>query len=343
MPHRTFLAFMFPSMAAMIVFIALPILSVLFQSFYIEHPRVLIKMETCDPFAGCTTEMRVDAAATKALEDAAPAGRFNGWGTYLNSSHLAVKDLTDIWHSAPDIATGFARITNLPFYKALFFTLVYTFAVTPLALSLGLLLAMAVNVVPQGMRGSITYLTLLPMLVPTFLGALVLFWMIDARGLVGSALIALSGNPDLSLKASTALSWAVLIVHGAWNSAPFVFIVFYASIQTVPRDSLESAIIDGASRWERQRFVVFPHLRPIAIFLTLVLIMDNFRVFESIVAFSATAQASSLSVLVYRDLHNASAPLYGSAAATSMLTIACIALLMMPSMIRSWYSFRAKA
>ena len=342
MPHRTFFLFMFPSLAAMIVFIALPILSVAFQSLHIEHPRVLVQIETCDPFGGCTTQTRVDAAATKALDDAEPAGKFNGFGTYTNAAHLALVDLAEIWRNAPDLWTAFQQITNLPFYKGLAFTLVYTFLVTPLSLWLGLLIAVAVNAVPHALRGAITYFTLLPMLVPTFLGALVLFWMIDARGLIGASLIALSGNPDLSLKASTWLSWSVLILHGVWNSAPFVFIIFYAAIQTVPRDTLESAVIDGASRWERQRYVVLPHLRPIAIFLALVLIMDNFRVFESIVAFSATAQASSLSILIFKDLHNGTTPLYGSAAATSMLTILCIALLMMPSMIRSWHSFQAK-
>lgn len=342
MPHRTFFAFMLPSLAAMIVFIALPILSAAFQSLHIEHPRVLIQTETCDPFSGCTTETRVDAEATRKLEEAEPAGKYNGFATYANSAHLAFADVAEAWRTSPDIETAFARITDLPFYRAMLFTLAYTFVVTPLSLWLGLLIALAVNAVPQGLRGTITYFTLLPMLVPTFLGALVLFWMIDARGLIGAGLIALSGDPDLSLKASRTLTWLVLFVHGAWNSAPFVFIIFYAALQTVPRDTLESAIIDGASRWQRQRFVVFPHLRPIATFLTLVLIMDNFRVFESIVAFSATAQASSLSVLVFKDLMNGTTRLYGSAAATSMLTIVCIALLMMPSMIRSWQSFKAK-
>lgn len=342
MPHRTFLAFMLPSLTAMILFIALPILSSAFQSLHIEHPRVLVETEVCDPFGGCSTETRVDPEATKRLNEEHPAGRFNGLGTYLDAAHLAIAEIGAIRDTAPDRATALARIFDLPFYRALLFTLAYTAVVTPLSLWLGLFIALAVNALPHGLRGTITYFTLLPMLVPGFLGALVLFWMVDARGLIGAGLITLTGDPDLSLKASPALTWLMLFVHGAWNSAPFVFIVFYAALQTVPRDTLESAVIDGASRWQRHRYVVLPHLRPIAIFLTLVLIMDNFRVFESIVAFSATAQASSLSVLVFRDLMNSAPPLYGSAAATSMLTVICIALLMMPSMIRSWHSFKAK-
>ena len=49
-------------------------------------------------------------------------------------------------------------------------------------------------------------------------------------------------------------------------------------------------MIDGASRWERIRYVVIPHLTPLATFVALVQLMDNFRVFEPIVGFSAAGQ-----------------------------------------------------
>ena len=55
-------------------------------------------------------------------------------------------------------------------------------------------------------------------------------------------------------------------------------------------------MIDGASRWERIRFVVIPYLTPLATFVALIQLMDNFRVFEPIVGFSAQANATSLSL-----------------------------------------------
>jgi hypothetical protein len=73
----------------------------------------------------------------------------------------------------------------------------------------------------------------------------------------------------------------------------------------VPADTLESAMIDGASRWERIRHVIIPHLAPLATFVALVQLMDNFRVFEPIVGFSAEANATSLSWLVFNDLVSA--------------------------------------
>jgi ABC-type sugar transport system permease subunit len=150
-------------------------------------------------------------------------------------------------------------------------------------------------------------------------------------------------DPDLSLKASPTLTWVTLFVYGVWHSAPFAFVVFYAGLQTVPSDTLESAMIDGASRWERVRYVVIPHLMPLATFVALVQLMDNFRVFEPIVGFSAEANATSLSWMIFNDLRSQDAPLFGSAAATSMLTILGVIILLTPVLVRTWRDFRRKA
>ena len=64
------------------------------------------------------------------------------------------------------------------------------------------------------------------MIVTPLIGALVLFWMIDGNGILGSAVQFLVGNPDFSLKASTPMVWAVILIYGIWNSTPFAMIVF---------------------------------------------------------------------------------------------------------------------
>lgn len=341
MPHRAFALFILPSLLAMLVFIALPLMSVVFQPFHVEHPQVLVQQETCDPF-GCKTETRVDTEAMAELNAAAPQGGFNGIGTYLDAAHLAVAEVRAIWAGAAEISTVVAEVLNLPFYRALLFTLIYTVVVSPSSLALGFLIAVSVNILPRAARGGVIYLTLLPMIVPSVIGALTLFWMIDQNGIIGAFLQWVTGDERLSLKASGALSWATLFAHGIWSNAPFVFIVVFAALQTVPRDTIEAAMVDGASRLERLRLVTLPQLQPVATFLMLILVMDNFRVFESIIGLSATAHASSLSSLIFIALRG-DTPLFGSAAATSMLTVLCIAILLLPSMRNAWTTFRTKA
>lgn len=338
MPHRAFFWFILPSALAMILFIALPIVSVIVQSVHIEHPKVMSEVETCGPF-NCTTEMRVDVEATELLRADNPLGKFIGFDTYLNRGHLAIDEVKHEWQERTGLFSFVRSLYNLPFYKALSFTLVYTFVVTPLVIILGFIIAIAVNAIPKMMRSSIIFISLLPMIVTPLIGSLVLFWMVDANGVLGSALQRAFNDPDLSLKASPFLTWIMLLVYGVWHSAPFSFVVFYAGLQTVPQDTLESAMIDGASRWQRIRYVVLPYLFPLVTFVALIQLMDNFRVFEPIVGFSASASATSLSWIIFDDLFGQQ-QLFGSAAATSMLTILGVCVLLLPVLIRTWQQFK---
>jgi len=338
MKHRVFILFVLPSTVAMLLFIALPIVSVVLQSMYAPHEQVIIETENCDVF-GCKKSTMVDQEATRALRDAQPLGRFVGTEIYQNRSHLATHEVTQSWRTSQGLGEFFSSLLNLPFYRALAFTLTFTFVVTPLVIILGFVIAVVVNNIPRILRGPTIFLSLLPMIITPLVGSLILFWMIDSRGIVGSLLQTLVGDPDLSMKASTPLTWIMLIVYGVWHAAPFAFVIYYAGLQTVPRDTLESAMIDGATRWQQIRYVILPHLLPLTMFIALIQLMDNFRVFEPIVSFNASAHAMSLSFFIYDDL-GGETRLLSSAAATSVLTIVGVAVLLTPVLLRTWRDFK---
>jgi len=341
MPHRTFIYFILPSLLSMILLIAVPIFSAMTQSLFIAHKQVITVTETCDPF-GCKNETTVDAEATADLREKDPLGIFNGFATYTNRNHLASTEVKDSWNNAENITDFISKIVNLPFYKALAFTLTYTFLVTPFVIIFGFLIALAVNSLANWVKGPTIFFSLLPMIVTPLIGSLILFWMIDAEGILGSTLQRIFNDNSLSLKASPVLTWIMLIVYGIWHSTPFSFIVFYAGLQTVPEETIEAAMLDGASLWQQKRHVIIPYLMPLIIFVTLIQLMDNFRVFEPIVGFNASANATSLSWIIFNDLRGEDVQLFGSAAATSMLTIIGVAVLLTPVLIKTWKEFNSK-
>ena len=324
----------------MFVFIAMPLVSVVFQSLYIEHEQVMRVTKNCGPF-GCKEEVSVDYEATQQLRDQNPLGQFNGLGTYLDRDHLAASEVGEAWTSSTSLGEFSTKLYNLPFYRSLAFTLAYTFIVTPFVIFLGLLIALGVNRLTPVLKGPTIFLSLLPMIVTPLIGSLILFWMIDAQGIIGKTLQLLFDDNELSLKASPTLTWLTLMIYGIWHSAPFAFVVFYAGLQTVNADALEAAMIDGASRLQRVWYVVVPHLKPLFIFVALIQLMDNFRVFEPIVGFSAEANASSLSYAIYSDLKG-DVIQFNSAAATSVLTIVGVAILLAPVLRKTWRDFQQK-
>jgi multiple sugar transport system permease protein len=341
MPHKTFFWFFFPTGLAMILFIGLPIVSSFFQSLHIENQQILMEVENCDPF-GCTTNVRVDVEATEKLKEQNPLGRFNGFGTYTDRNHLAFDEIGEAWNTSSSINEFKDIVLNLPFYKAMLFTLTFCFAVTPPVIFLGFIVALSINTLAKSLKGLAIFGSILPMIVTPLIGSLVLFWMIDSQGIIGATIKILFSDPNLSLKSSSTLTWITLIIYGIWHNTPFAFIVFYAALQTVPQDPIEAALIDGASRFQRVRYIVIPHLYPVATIIILICLMDNFRVFEPIIGFSAEGVAQSLSWMIYQDLRNENKMLFGSAGATSMLTIIGIAILLTPVLLRTWREFRTE-
>ena len=136
MKHKTFFWFFLPTGLAMLLFIAFPIASVVTQSVHAPHDALLISVETCDPF-GCKQELAQDSQATSLLRDAEPLGQWVGLQVYLDRNHLAVDEVADAWRSADGMAEFAEKLNNLPFYRAMGFTLTYTFTVTPLLIILG--------------------------------------------------------------------------------------------------------------------------------------------------------------------------------------------------------------
>jgi ABC-type sugar transport system permease subunit len=340
MKHRVFFWFFLPTGIAMFFFIAMPIMSVITQSIFTPHEAVLKTVKNCDPF-GCKEVISINHSATAELSKKQPFGRFIGLGIYSDRGHLAIKEVASAWNNSDSWASFFRKLGNLPFYRAMAFTLTFTFVATPLVIILGLLIALTVNALHQKIRGIVIFFSLLPFVVTPLIGALVLFWMIDSRGILGGAVQWLVSDPNLSLKASTGLMWLSLIIYGIWHAAPFAFVIFYAGLQTLPMDQIEAAEIDGATRLQRVRYVVIPHLMPLVTFVALIQLMDNFRVFEPIVGFNAAAHATSLSWFIYNDLGGETRQL-SSASASSVLTIIGVSILLIPVLLRTWNDFKGK-
>jgi len=120
---------------------------------------------------------------------------------------------------------------------------------------------------------------------------------------------------------------------------PFAFIVFYAGLQSVPQDSLEAATIDGATRWQKLRYVTLPHLMPLVVFVTLIHLMDAYRVFEPVIVLTQGAFTTSVQYLTYYILLQENNPYKASAAA--VLTLIGILILLIPLLVKTWREQKA--
>ena len=208
----------------------------------------------------------------------------------------------------------------------------------------GLLIALMVNNSIKALRGPIIFVSLLPYIITPVIGALSIRWLFVSDGILTVALSAL-----LDSKVSMfAQGWTIellMLFYRIWHVVPFAFVVFYAGLQTVDQDTLDSAVVDGASRVERLRYVVLPHLAPLIIFVSLIHLMDAYRVFEEVIGFSSQAHRISLQWLTFNYLSpdQAGNRSLSRASASAMLTIVGVAFILAPLLRRTWRDHRRGA
>ncbi|RVT85713.1 sugar ABC transporter permease [Rhodobacteraceae bacterium CCMM004] len=337
MKFRTFAAFVGPSVFMMIVFIALPLIFVFLQSFQVTQPiREMVEVETCTPgflTQTCTVEVKSQPVLDE-NGNVQTETRWVGFESYAN-----VLQMGRVWDA---ISSGaIAQIGNIDFWKALRFTLTFTLLTLPLVIGLGLAIALAVNNAARSIRGQVIFISLLPFIITPVIGALSIRWLFYGDGIV-TAWLEMLFNTDISVAAN---GWAVeflMMFYRVWHVAPFAFVIFYAGLQTVNQDTLESAIIDGASRWERLRYVIIPHLMPLIVFIALIHLMDAYRAFEEVVGFSSQAQRITLQWLTYDFLQpdDAGNRSISRASASAMLTMIGIVVILMPLLRKTWRDHR---
>ncbi|MEL7275308.1 MAG: sugar ABC transporter permease [Pseudomonadota bacterium] len=335
MKFRTFAMFVGPSVLLMLIFIAFPLVSVFTQSFYLtQQVFETVEVETCTPgfpSAICVTETKNRPVLSEDGQ-VETITRFVGFDAY--------RSVLEPDAAAAAFASGgggIAELLDIDFYKALRFTLTFTLITLPLVIIVGLTIALTVNNAAKTIRGPIIFVSLLPFIITPVIGALSIRWLFIGDGIM-TAFLEWWLMRDIAMFAQGWTIEILMLFYRVWHVAPFAFVVFYAGLQTVNADTLESAIIDGASRWERLRYVVIPHLMPLIVFIALIHLMDSYRVFEEVIGFSSEAHVISLQWLTFDyltpdDSGNRS---ISRASASSMLTMIGIVILLIPLLMRTW-------
>ena len=337
MKKRDFYFFVVPSLLMMFLFIAVPLAIVFKQSFYItQNIFEKVEVETCTPgFLKQICETKIE---TKPKLDengnVIEVSVFVGFENYKNLLQI-YKFKNAVYNLSLN------EIEKINFWKAFRFTISFCLITLPLVIFLGLLIALTVNNLTRSLKGPVIFISLLPFIITPIIGALAIRWLFVGEGIL-TALLEYLMQKDIAMFANAWTLELLMIIYRVWHVAPFAFIVFYAGLQTVNKETLESAVIDGANRYERLRYIIIPHLMPLIIFVSLIHLMDSYRVFEEIVAFSSQAYVISLQWLTYDFLipDETGNRLINRASTSAMLTMVGVSIIITPLLKRTWEDYR---
>ena len=172
--------------------------------------------------------------------------------------------------------------TDRMFYKALSNTTIYAIASICIQLPIALGLAMLLNSSNSRMKGAFRLMIFSPNLVgQIFVGAMFTVIFTPHYGLFNKGLQALIGwgleeqwlqDPHLLLPG--------LIIISLWMYVGYNMIYFLAGLQSVDKQLLEAAQIDGANAWQTFLHITIPQIKPIAIFVVIMSTIGSYQLFE---------------------------------------------------------------
>ena len=170
---------------------------------------------------------------------------------------------------------------NTYFRQAVFNTVKFTILAVLMEMVFGLLLAVFVNSLKKGQKPLRTLL-LLPYLLPAVTVALAWKMMLSQNyGIVNQVLSAI-GLPTFNWFMDTATAFNMILLIDVWQNVPFVFLLLYASLQSVSLDQYEAARIDGANTIQTFFRITIPNIKSGLALCAMLRTIDSFRLFEKV-------------------------------------------------------------
>src|SRR6267378_2134879 len=176
-------------------------------------------------------------------------------------------------------------LTDPLWWNAVFYSVVYTAIATFGKFALGFWLALLLNN-NFPFKSLLRAIVLLPWIVPTVLSALAFWWIYDPQFSIISYFL---GTP-----------WPArfsLIAANIWRGIPFVAISLLAGLQTISPSLYEAAMLDGATAWQRFRYITFPMMLPILAIVMTFSIIFTFTDFQLVYAITRGGPVNSTHLL----------------------------------------------
>jgi multiple sugar transport system permease protein/N,N'-diacetylchitobiose transport system permease protein len=175
------------------------------------------------------------------------------------------------------------QLTSGAFWSSVARALHFTIASTALELLLGLALALLMDQ-PLRARWVLRTIIILPWALPTIVNALMWRWIDNAEYGALNALLTQTGLTDSYqpwLSNSDTAMWMIILAD-VWKMTPLVAILLLAGLQSVDRQLVEAARVDGASSWQAFRVVLLPLITPVILIVLVLRTMEAFKVFDII-------------------------------------------------------------
>jgi multiple sugar transport system permease protein len=214
-------------------------------------------------------------------------------------------------------------LDDAKFVKSLFNTVLFVILGMGIGPPLGLASALLLNHAVR-FRAFFRAAFFLPVMTSLVVVATIWKILLNDAGIINQSLRFFSLPAHAWLSDPTTALPAVAVTS-IWQGFGFETVVFLAALQAIPQDYYDAAAVDGASWWQRLRYITVPSLRPTIMFIYIIGIIGSFQVFDQIYVMTQGGPINSTRTMVF-DLYDRFHSLkLGEASAVAYVLLAILA------------------
>jgi len=207
-------------------------------------------------------------------------------------------------------------------------TLILVVVCIPVEFTLGIILAILLN--RDDIKGKKVFRSclIIPVVItPIVAGVLWKFQFHPSYGIV-NYLLGLVGVKKIEWLADPRIALLSIMIVDIWQWTPFMFLVLYAGLLSLPKEPLEAAKVDGASDWQLFKSLIIPLLVPIIVVALLIRTMDIIKLFDIVYVMTRGGPGDTTEVLTLYNFRVGLNYFYmGRASAISWIVAAIVIVL----------------
>jgi multiple sugar transport system permease protein len=230
--------------------------------------------------------------------------------------------------------------TNPRSLRIFFNTLQFTLFAVTFNVSIGLVLALALN---RTMPGWLLYFFRLAFFLPVIIAAAFVsivwsYFFGDDLGVI-NFFLRLVGLSNVRWLTDSSTAMTSIIIMDVWKNTGFFMIIFIAALQGLPKSITEAALMDGTPPWRQFFRITLPYISPVVFFCIVYASIGALQVYESIVILTKGGPGDatrSLSILIVEEGFGSFQIGYAASISVVMTVIILIITAIQQLLSRKW-------
>jgi alpha-1,4-digalacturonate transport system permease protein len=262
---------------------------------------------------------------------------FNGfYQSFFTRGIIVTPDVPELSSTFVGLGNYLKLLSDSRFLEALGNTLIFAFTTVPLIMVLSLLLGILLSKTFRGV-GIVRSIVYWPAMISFIIVGIVWKWILGYESGILNYLLQTLGFDKVPWLTDPTVAMISVILVSVWASVGFYMVIYIAGLKSIPESYYEAAMVDGATAWQRFRYITLPQLRPIILLVMVLASINMFKVYQQAKVLTAGGPGRS-TVFIVQNIYEEAFKLPNSVGYAAAESVIFFLIMLILTLVQFWIS-----